>query len=89
LRKYRRTFKLGDPQQPGTKEEHLPLVVRHWQNMVRARGCQGAGRRVPPPCALGRLAAGRRSLLAQTVDEDETLLAFVFALRKQATAKKK
>jgi hypothetical protein len=35
LRKYRRVFKLGDPQTFGSKEELLPAVVRHWQNQAR------------------------------------------------------
>ena len=35
MRKYRRLFKIGDPQQPGSKEELLPAVVRHFQNLVR------------------------------------------------------
>ena len=35
VRKYRRLFKIGDPQQPGSKEELLPAVVRHFQNLVR------------------------------------------------------
>jgi len=84
LRKYRRAFKIGDPQQAGTKDELLPAVVRHWQNQVRhaakaARSvawvaARGLAHAQPPP---------------QTVDEDETLLAFVFALRKQSTAAKK
>lgn len=37
LRKYRRVFKLGDPQTFGSKEELLPAVVRHWQNQARLR----------------------------------------------------
>ena len=37
LRKYRRVFKLGDPQTFGSKEELLPAVVRHWQNQARKR----------------------------------------------------
>jgi len=36
VRKYRRLFKIGDPQQPGSKEELLPAVVRHFQNLVRS-----------------------------------------------------
>jgi hypothetical protein len=35
VRKYRRLFKIGDPQQPGSKEELLPAVVRHFQSLVR------------------------------------------------------
>jgi hypothetical protein len=42
LRKYRRVFKLGDPQTFGSKEELLPSVVRHWQNLVRAGACARA-----------------------------------------------
>lgn len=70
LRKYRRAFKLGDPQQTGTKEELLPAVVKHWQNQVRVEG----------ETSIAHADA------AKVVDEDETLLAFVFALRKQAQA---
>jgi hypothetical protein len=53
LRKYRRTYKLGEVQNGGTKEELMPAVLRHWNQTI--------------------------------VDEDETLVAFAFALRKQAT----
>ena len=35
VRKYRRLFKIGDPQLPGSKEELLPAVIRHFQNLVR------------------------------------------------------
>ena len=75
LRKYRRVFKLGDPPELVTKDELLPAVLRHWQNQVSA--------------CLARLAQPARVLTrfgAQTVDEDETALAFAFALRKQATS---
>lgn len=77
LRKYRRVFKLGDPPELVTKDELLPAVLRHWQNQVSARA------------RLACLAQPARVLTrfgAQTVDEDETALAFAFALRKQATS---
>lgn len=40
LRKYRRTFKLGEPQTlaGGSKEEVLPAALRHWQTLVRPAG---------------------------------------------------
>lgn len=44
LRKYRRVFKLGDPQTFGSKEELLPAVVRHWQNQARAARAERAAR---------------------------------------------
>ena len=53
LRKYRRTYKLGEVHNGCTKEELMPAVLRHWNQTI--------------------------------VDEDETLVAFAFALRKQAT----
>ncbi len=80
LRKYRRVFKLGDPQTLGTKEELLPAVLRHWQQQARPSLTRCAAPRVS---SLTRCAPAR--VACQVMEEDETVLAFAFSLRKQAT----
>ena len=34
MRKYRRTFKLGEVHNGGTKEELMPAVSRHWNQTI-------------------------------------------------------
>ena len=78
LRKYRRTFKLGEPQtlSGGSKEEVLPAALRHWQTLVR------------PLSGMLLLPAGAEPR-RQVVEEDETVLSFAVALRKASQAAKK
>ena len=96
LRKYRRAFKIGEPQQFGTKDELLPAVVRHWQNQVRLVGDAG-GRLRALSLPARRLSTRMRqylpvcSPLRQPWSRALTpawraFSAVVFALRKQAQA---